>query len=306
MKKSVLLRSCAALFVPISAGAMMATPAVAQETSASIRGQVVSSGQPVRNAAVTVTHVPSGSVAHTTTDANGNFSAPGLRVGGPYTLVFTAKGYESTTVTDAYVQAGEPLQIPVQMAAVAPQQEAIVITTARTGAREQSQGPITALNRTQIEGVASVNRDVRDIARRDPFATIDLTNSRTIEIAGNNGRLNRFSVDGAQFSDVFGLNNGGLPTNRGPVPLDAIEQFSVKVAPFDISEGNFQGGSINVILRSGTNKYHGSAFYSYTDQSLTGSKTRDRTLDLKFKSKQYGAFVSGQIIKDRLLFMAEY
>jgi outer membrane receptor for ferrienterochelin and colicin len=306
VKKSVLLRSCAAFIVPISAGAIVATPALAQETSASIRGQVVSNGQPVPNASVTVTHLPSGSVSRTTSDANGNFSAPGLRVGGPYTLVITAKGMESTTVTDAYVQAGEPLQIPVQMVAAAPQQEAIVITTARTGAREQSQGPITALNRTQIEGVASVNRDVRDIARRDPFATIDLTNSRTIEIAGNNGRLNRFSVDGAQFSDVFGLNNGGLPTNRGPVPLDAIEQFSVKVAPFDISEGNFQGGSINVILRSGTNKYHGSAFYSYTDQSLTGSKTRDRTLDLSFKSKQYGAFVSGPIIRDRLFFMAAY
>ena len=306
MKKSVLLRSCAALIVPVSAGVMIATPAVAQETSASIRGQVVSNGQPVPNASVTVTHLPSGSVSRTTTDAGGNFSAPGLRVGGPYTLVINAKGMESTTVTDAYVQAGEPLQIPVQMVAAAPQQEAIVITTARTGAREQSQGPITALNRTQIEGVASVNRDVRDIARRDPFATIDLTNSRTIEIAGNNGRLNRFSVDGAQFSDVFGLNNGGLPTNRGPVPLDAIEQFSVKVAPFDISEGNFQGGSINVILRSGTNRFHGSAFYSYTDQSLTGSKTRDRTLDLTFKSKQYGAFVSGPIIRDRLFFMAAY
>ena len=199
-----------------------------------------------------------------------------------------------------------PCNIPVQMVAAAPQQEAIVITTARTGAREQSQGPSTALNRTQIEGVASVNRDVRYIARRDPFATIDLTNSRTIEIAGNNGRLNRFSVDGAQFSDVFGLNNGGLPTNRGPVPLDAIEQFSVKVAPFDISEGNFQGGSINVILRSGTNRFHGSAFYSYTDQSLTGSKTRYGTLDLTFKSKQYGAFVSGPIIRYRLFFMAAY
>ena len=152
MKKSVLLRSCAAFIVPISAGAMFATPAVAQETSASIRGQVVSNGQPVPNASVIVTHVPSRSVSRTTTDARGNFSAPGLRVGGPYTLVITAKGMESTTVTDAYVQAGEPLQIPVQMVAAAPQQEAIVITTARTGAREQSQGPITALNRTQIEG----------------------------------------------------------------------------------------------------------------------------------------------------------
>ena len=306
MKKYVLLRSCAALFVPVAATSFIASPAFAQETTASIRGQVNSNGKPVGNASVTVTHVPSGTVSRTTTDASGNFAASGLRVGGPYTVDVSANGYENTTITDAYVQAGEPLFVPVLVNPVAAQQEAIVITSARAGAREQSQGPITALNRAQIEGVASVNRDVRDIARRDPFATMDLTNSRTIEIAGNNGRLNRFSVDGALFSDVFGLNNGGLPTNRGPVPLDAIEQFSVKVAPFDISEGNFQGGSINVILRSGANKFHGGAFYSYSNENLSGSRTGDVTVDLKFNSKQYGANVSGPIIKDRLFFMGAY
>ena len=193
MKKAVLLRSCAALFVPLAAGTIVATPAFAQETSASIRGQVTSNGKPVPNATVVVTHVPSGSVARTTSDSSGSFNAPGLRVGGPYNIIVNADGYEQITLTDAYIQAGEPLSVPVQLVAAAPQQEAIVITTARAGAREQSTGPITALGRTQIEGVASVNRDVRDIARRDPFATMDLTNSRTIEIAGNNGRLNRFS-----------------------------------------------------------------------------------------------------------------
>jgi hypothetical protein len=307
VKKAVLLRSCAALLVPIAASTFVATPAAAQETTSSIRGQVTANGRPVAGANVVVTHVPSGSVSRTATDSSGNFDAPGLRVGGPYNIVVTAKGFEQITLTDAYIQAGEPLRVPVQMVAAAPQQEAIVITTARAGGRQTSTGPITALNRTQVEGVASINRDVRDLARRDPFATIDYTNSRTIEIAGNNGRLNSFSVDGAQFSDVFGLNNGGLPTNRGPVPLDAIEQFSVKVAPYDISEGNFQGGSINVILRSGTNRFHGSGFYSFTNDKLTGSKTIDgTTADLKFDSKQYGAQLSGPIIKDRLFFMAAY
>lgn len=306
MKKAVLLRSCAAFFVPLASGAFIVTPAFAQETSASIRGDVSDNGKPVANATVVVTHLPSGSVSRTTSDSSGTFNAPGLRVGGPYTIVVTANGYEPITLTDAFIQAGEPLSVPVRMVAAAPQQEVITITAARSGAREQSTGPITALGRTQIEGVASVNRDVRDIARRDPFATMDLSNSRTIEIAGNNGRLNRFSVDGAQFSDVFGLNNGGLPTNRGPVPIDAIEQFSVKVAPFDISEGNFQGGSINVILRSGTNKFHGGAFYSYSDAKLSGSRVGLQTVDLTFKSKQHGFNVAGPIFKDRLFFMVAY
>lgn len=307
MKKAFLLRSCAAFFVPVAAGAILATPALAQETTSSIRGQVVTNGSPVANAQVVVTHVPSGTSIRTTTDASGNFSAQGLRVGGPYTVAVSANGFEATTITDAYLQAGEPLNVPVQLVAANAQQQAIVITSARAGARQTSQGPITALTRTQIEGVASVNRDVRDLARRDPFATIDLTNSRTIEVAGNNGRLNSFSVDGAQFGDVFGLNNGGLPTNRGPVPLDAIEQFSLKVAPVDIAEGNFQGGSINVILRSGGNNFHGTGFYSYTDDKLTGSKTINGvTAKLNFKSTQYGLRLDGPILKDRLFFMAAF
>ena len=116
----------------------------------------------------------------------------------------------------------------------------------------------------------------------------------------------RFSVDGVQFTDDFGLNNGGLPTSRGPVPFDAIEQFSVKIAPYDITEGDFQGGAINVVLRSGGNDFSGSAFFTYTDEKLTGDRTRGRNVALKFDSKQYGGIISGPIIKDKLFFMFGY
>lgn len=274
----------------------------AQETTSSIRGTVLSEGKAVAGADVTVIHVPSGTTSTSTTDANGNFSANGLRVGGPFTVAVSASGYEDSSVTDIFLSAGQPLRLPIMIQ----QASEIVVTAAKSQALEVSTGPITALGREAIEGVASLNRDIRDLARRDPFATIDLSNSRTIEIAGQNGRLNRFSVDGVQFSDDFGLNNGGLPTSRGPVPYDAIEQFSVKVAPFDISEGDFQGGAINVLLRSGTNKFHGSGFFSYTDQSLTGSRSRGRDIDLEFDSKQYGGIFSGPIIKDKLFFMVAY
>ena len=109
-----------------------------------------------------------------------------------------------------------------------------------------------------------------------------------------------------QFSDDFGLNNGGLPTSRGPVPYDAIEQFAVRVAPFDISEGDFQGGAINVVLRSGTNSFHGSAFFTHSDDSLTGSSTRGVDINLDFRSQQYGGLIAGPIVRDRLFFMFAY
>ena len=283
--------------------ATIGAPAFAQETTSSVRGTVESPDGPVAGATVTIVHEPSGTTSTSTTDAGGNFGASGLRVGGPFTVTVEANGFESTQVTDLALSAGQAFRLPVVLQT---QQEIVVTASALRGAVETSTGPITALNRNDIEGVASVNRDIRDLARRDPFTTLDLTNSRTIEIAGQNGRLNRFSVDGVQFSDDFGLNNGGLPTARGPVPLDAIEQFSVKVAPFDVSEGDFQGGAINVVLRSGGNKFRGSAFYTYTDDSLTGDRTRGRNVVIDFDSKVYGGVLSGPIIKDKLFFMVAY
>ena len=293
----------AASAAALSVASVLATPAFAQETTASVRGSVESNTGPVAGATVTIVHEPSGTTSTSTTDSAGNFSASGLRIGGPFTVTVEAAGYEGTQVTDLTLNAGQSFRLPVVLQA---QQEIVVTASALRGATETSNGPITALNREDIEGVASINRDIRDLARRDPFVTIDLSNSRTIEVAGQNGRLNRFSVDGVQFSDDFGLNNGGLPTSRGPVPFDAIEQLSVKVAPYDISEGDFQGGAINVVLRSGGNNFSGSAFYTYTDESLTGDETRTRQVALKFDSKQYGGIISGPIVKDKLFFMVGY
>ncbi len=295
MRKISLLCATAALVTPVAI--------YAQETTSSIRGSVTSGGAPVAGAEVTIVNVPSGTRNTVTTDAEGNFSAQGLRVGGPYTVTVNSAGAEAVTTEVQSLTAGQPFIVPIELAAAG---EEIVVTGARGPRREQSQGPITTLTREEIEGVASVNRDVRDIARRDPFANIDAANSRAVEIAGNNARLNRFSVDGVQFSDDFGLNNGGLPTARGPVPFDAIEQFSVKTAPYDIEEGDFQGGAINVILRSGGNRFTGSAFYSYLDDSLTGDKISGVPVALDFKSRQYGAFLSGPIIRDRLFFAVSY
>lgn len=281
----------------------LAAPASAQETTSSVRGTVEAAGAPVAGADVLITHTPSGTVARATTSADGSFSASGLRIGGPFTVEVTAPGFETAQVTDIFLTAGQPFRIPVELNAT----EIITVTASSvSGAGSKSQGPITTLGRNEIEGVASVNRDIRDMARRDPFVSIDASNARTIEIAGQNGRLNRFSVDGIQFSDDFGINNGGLPTSRGPVPFDAIEQMSVKIAPYDVSEGDFQGGAVNVVLRSGTNSFTGSAFYTYSNDSLTGDRIRGNPVNLDFTSKQYGGFLSGPIVKDKLFFAIAY
>jgi outer membrane receptor for ferrienterochelin and colicin len=304
VKKAVLLRSCAALLVPFAAVTFVATPAVAQETTSSITGTVTSNGTPIPNATVTVVHVPSGTRTTATTNAAGAYTAAGVRTGGPYTVRVSASGYANTQVTDVYTTLGQTFELPLTLQSTGKE---IVITASRVrGARSISEGPATVLNANDISKIASVNRDIRDLMQRDPFASLDSSQStgRQVTFAGVNPRFNRFTIDGVPVTDSFGLNPDGLPSRRGPVPLDSIAQFETKEAPYDIREGFFEGGVINAVLKSGGYQFHGTAFYTYNDNTLNGHENKNLTVpNIKTKSQDFGAEISGPILKDRLFFM---
>jgi hypothetical protein len=296
MNKFKYLAAAAAIVAPASA--------YAQETTSQIRGNVTSAGAPVAGAEVVATHVPSGTIYRATTGNDGTFQLTGLRIGGPFTLSVTAPGLPGQQVTDIFLVAGQAFRAPIELAAADATTAADIVVTAQglAGAGTDTLSPTTTLRRDDIEGVASINRDVRDLVRRSPFAQLDPTNARATSIAGQNPRFNRFSVDGVQFSDDFGLNNGGLPTSRGPVPLDAICEFTVEVAPVDIAQGDFQGGAINTQLCSGTNRFTGGVFYTYNDDRLTGDNVRGTPVTLDVKNEAYGLFFRGPILRDRLFF----
>jgi hypothetical protein len=295
----------------IAVAIVASAPAYAQETTSSIQGTVTAAGQPVSGATVTITHVPSGTRSTVTTNATGGYSALGLRVGGPFTVVVNAPGYPTASVNEINTNVGQAFTLPIELAEEGGQ-EIVVSASSIKNARTVGQGPVTILSAVDIAKVATVNRDIRDLSRRDPFARLDDTPSggRAISFAGQNARYNRFSVDGVPITDNFGLNTDGLPSRRSPIPLDAIGQFQAKVAPYDVREGNFQGGAINIVLRSGTNDFQGTGFFAYQDQSMVGKKTKPgpgiptgRTAVPDFKYKNYGAEISGPIIKDKLFFM---
>lgn len=302
MRNNLLLGAAvAALVIPAAARA--------QETTATVRGTVTANGAPVAGATITVTDQSTNARSTATTGASGSFSIGGLRPGGPYNVeVASAQGNQ--TVTDVYLVVGQPYDVPVTLGETADAGAGdIVVTASRVaGAGATGDGPQTVLTAREISRVASINRDIRDLARRDPFARFEDTSGsgggRTISFAGINPRYNRFSIDGVVVSDNFGLNSDANPTRRGPVPLDAIGQFSTSVAPYDIRQGNFLGGAIDAVLQSGTNEFHGNGFYSQNTDGLTGEENgRGVNTNLDFKSETYGATLSGPIIKDKLFFM---
>lgn len=294
------------LFLGAAAIALVApAAAMAQETTSTIRGNVTSGETPVAGARVVATHVPSGTVTETTTDANGAFTLNGLRAGGPFTIDASGDA-GSTQVTDVFTVVGQPFTLPIDLAASSGGDDIVVTAGSIQGAGVTSDGPQTVLTARDIAKVASVNRDVRDLARRDPFANLDPSNSRAVSFAGSNPRFNRFTINGVQVGDNFGLNSDSNPTGRGPIPFDAIEQFSVSIAPFDIRQGNFQGGAINTTMKSGTNTFQGTGFYSTSTDDMQGK--RFRGLDISstlpdYNSETYGATLSGPIIADKLFFM---
>jgi hypothetical protein len=296
----------AASIVSLAATTTIATPAFAQETTSSVRGDVVDqNGNPVAGATVVVTHVPSGTRSTQTTDAAGGFNASGLRLGGPFTVEVSADGFEGVTQEIGFLNAGQAQRISVSLAEAG---QTIVVTGSRTrSAITLSTGAATVLSARDIAGVANINRDIRNLAARSPLVTLDATNNGAISIAGQNNRFNRFTIDGVAFGDPFGLESGGLVSARGPVPLDAIGEFAVEIAPVDIQQGFFQGGAINAQLISGGNRFTamGAAFYQNDD--LRGRRARNLPPRLgAFDSQIYAAQVTGPIIKDKLFFAVTY
>jgi Carboxypeptidase regulatory-like domain/TonB dependent receptor len=286
----------------VALAALLAPLAIqAQETSSAIRGEVTNdAGAPIANATVVVTHTPSGTRITQSTGPEGTFNATGLRLGGPYSVEVTAPGYDSATETLNGLTAGTPQRITVFMV---PAGTTINVTASRQrSAITLAAGPATVLDAADISVIANTSRDIRNLAVRSPFVNLDPTNGGAISIAGSNNRFNRFTVDGVQFGDPFGLEAGGLASARGPVPLDAISEFSIEIAPVDIQQGFFQGGAINAQLKSGGNELHGTGFFTYSSDALAGNTARGRTFVRNFESRNFGLQLTGPIVKDKLFF----
>lgn len=276
--------------------------AYAQETTAAIRGQVVdANGNGAANATVTIVHVPTGTTVTTVTGPDGLYSARGLRVGGPYKVSSSVGGQtETTTLPSAGI--GAPAEVDIVFA---PGVEEVVITGVLLG-RENNGGPTSGYNLGDIQELPSLKRDLKDVARLNPFITLDPSNLDAVLVAGTNSKYNSLTVDGVKQNDDFGLNANGYPTQRSPISTDAVQAVAVNLAPYSVLYNDFQGANINVVTKSGTNEFKGSALYEISDDSFIGDKVRGNKVQNDFKEESYSATFGGPIIKDRLFFFGSY
>ncbi|MDY6925298.1 MAG: TonB-dependent receptor [Pseudomonadota bacterium] len=303
----------------------MSSAVYAQETTGSIRGRVTTEGgAPVAGSTITLTHQPTGTTATTVADSNGFFSARGLRVGGPYTVSATSADGEGSTELGA-IGVGDPANAEIVLYSSSATVEDVVVTGQRF-ANDFGFGSASNYSADTVQSLPSISRDLKDVARLDPFATIDPSNDDALSFAGTNTRLNQLTVDGIRQNDEFGLNGNGYPTQRSPISLDAVQAVNVSVAPFSVINNGFIGGAINAVTKSGTNTFSGSAFYEKSDDSMLGDRywgydNRTRVNNAPnpafglrnripyqrvFDEKTWGATLGGPIIQDRLFFFASY
>ncbi|MFS2318986.1 TonB-dependent receptor domain-containing protein [Maricaulis sp. D1M11] len=297
-----------------SVALLAAAPAAvyAQQTTAQVRGVIVdASGNPVSGASVTIRFDATGAVSNATTSANGTYFATGLRPGGPYTITVSGAG-ETLVQEDINLSSGQPEIFNAVLGAGDSSIESIVVRGSAVQNELQLNGGVgSVFSASDLAAQPSINRDVISSLLSDPLvSSTELSgrgrNNGTISIAGQPPRFNGFVIDGLAQQNDFGLDQGLFPTLRQPVSIEWIEESSVQIADYSVLSTGFTGGLVNVITKSGTNEIDGGLYYYTFDDGLVGDEAFDEEVTSNFEETEWGAFVSGPIIEDKLFFFAGY
>lgn len=269
--------------------------APAQVTSARIKVTVLDAvtGKQLPDSLVEMTFTKANFSKTAATNEEGIVAFTGLRIGGSYKVTASKSGYTEAFIENIDLRIGSNDTLTVSLSPV----ESITVTGSRLpGAR------LSQFDEEDVRNLPSVSQDPKDIARLTPDA---YTDGEKLSIGGANPRFNSLTVDGIGQNDDFGLNTNGYPTNRSPISLYAIEDLSVEKAPFDVRYGNFLGGNINVVTKSGDNEYTGNVRTTQRSGGLTGKKSKDETIDTEFSESRYGFSLGGPIMEDQLYFFAD-
>ena len=270
-------------------------------TTSSLSGKVTDSkGEPLPGASVVAIHNPSGTQYATIADNAGNYRIQNMRVGGPYTVNVSFIGYSTQSYTEITLKLGETYVQNGQVAESTTTLAEVVVTAGLRNSILSSErsGTQTNVSGRDITSLPSINRSITDFAKYTP-------QSQGNSFGGRDGRFNTITVDGAAFNNNFGLSSNPLPGgNAQPISLDAIEEISVSVAPYDVTRSQFTGASINAVTKSGDNTFKGSVYTYMRPKSFTGNTVdgNDVTGANDRNSQNYGLRFGGPIIKNKLFF----
>ncbi|RFS22506.1 TonB-dependent receptor [Chitinophaga silvatica] len=275
----------------------------AQVTTAVISGKVSDpGGQAIPGVTVVLVNTSTGARSGVQTNTDGRYILPNLNPGGPYTITVSFIGYKKETKSDVNLPLGSSTyNFKLQEESTALSE---VVVTGNAGAGKSG----TRIGQEQIKNMPSTSRSLQDLTKVTP-------QSNNNSFLGTNYRYNNVTLDGAINNDAIGFspslggqsNTSGQPgssTRTNPVSIDAIQDVQVLLAPFDVKVGNFLGGSVNAVTRSGTNEVHGSIYGFGRNASMIGKNNAGdgSKLPSDFHEYQTGVRIGFPIIKNKLFF----
>ena len=270
-------------------------------TSAAVQGRVTSENRgTVENAIVALTNTTTGARQQTNTNSAGRYNFENVPPGGPYTMEVRGIGFQATTKSGIMLTLGQryvqDFELKQQVVTL---EELTVVAATNPLINSGRTGPAQTVTDTAIQRLPLLGRNFTDLLRTSPQV---LSGS---SVGGQNSKFNTILVDGGAQNDVFGVSaTPGASAGTKLISLEALQEFQILVAPFDVRQGSFSGGLVNAITKSGGNQFHGSLFGYGQRPELVGRDTARAKLTAQqaFDIKQYGATFSGPIIKNKLHF----
>jgi hypothetical protein len=296
--------SCLLLFVGLLAGEAMAfgrSRLYAQGvTTGAVRGTVrLADRSDSEGARVVVRSAATGFTVDVEV-RRGRFLIQGLEAGGPYSITVRQIGYLAERWDDVFLRLGEPLELDVTLEPAPVQLDSVVVVAAEPVPLSCCHGgTATTLSDSLIHHLPSLNRDVYDFLRLVP----QISTRIGFEPGGISGggvgfRLNGFLTNGVSERSLSGSQPPEFAGGRS-LPFDAVREYQVLLAPFDVRYGDFAGALVNTVTRAGTNQFHGSVFGFGRNDELA----RGELATLPYDRWQYGFSVSGPIVRDRIQFL---
>ena len=306
------------LMAGVAATLLLASaPAYPQVAGATLSGTVTDpSGAAVPNTQVSIKNTSTGETRTVTTNSDGLYTAPNL-LPGTYDVTFTATGFATVTESGLVLAVGEQhslnralqvgqatQKVEVTAAAAAVQLATSTVSGAvnSTAVREL---PLngrdwTALSTLQA-GVVPVRTQVSATSSNAPRSGRGFGNM--VATAGHRPNSNNYRINGISVLDYANSSPGSVL--GGALGVDAVSEFNVLTTGFTAEYGHTLGGVITAITKSGTNSFHGDAYWFIREKNLAARNFFDSTLP-PFHRNNYGASIGGPIKKDKTFFFFDY
>jgi len=275
-------------------------------TSAALQGRVVQAdGTAVDGAVIRATATASGAYWQVVTDAAGRYFLENVGVGGPYDVEAKRLGFEPARRSGIMLALGQRYRADFLLEpVVVGLRDVTVIANVDPLLNSGRTGPEHIVSGIELAALPNLARDLSAVAALAPLVALRPLGG--FSIAGQNQGFNSLQVDGGVNADQYlGRSPGGAsPSGALPevlphaISLETVSEFQVLAAPFDVRLGNFAGGLLNAVTKSGTNDFHGAVFGYLQKGNLTGKNTTGRRPD--FTTWQFGSTLSGPIVRDRV------